>query len=115
LESAQLPLFVYGSLIDADHRAEIIGRTVEAVPATLEGYERGKRRYWFIRPRAGTATRGMILSVLTDSEFVALDEYEEAPMLYTRDRMSVTMSGGEQRECWVYMPTGWEKQISSEV
>jgi gamma-glutamylcyclotransferase (GGCT)/AIG2-like uncharacterized protein YtfP len=110
LESAQLPLFVYGSLIDADHRAEIIGRTVEAIPATLEGYERGKRRYWFIRPRAGTATRGMILGDLTDSEFVALDEYEEVPMLYTREQIRVTLSGGEHRECWVYMPTGWEQE-----
>jgi gamma-glutamylcyclotransferase (GGCT)/AIG2-like uncharacterized protein YtfP len=111
--SAQLPLFVYGSLIDPVHRAEIIGRMVEAVPAILEGYERGKRRYWFIRPRAGAATSGAILSDLTGKELAALDKYEEAPTLYTRERVSVTAHNGEDRECWVYLPTGWEGEKSS--
>jgi gamma-glutamylcyclotransferase (GGCT)/AIG2-like uncharacterized protein YtfP len=115
LEFTRLPLFVYGSLADPKHRAEVIGRTVEAVPATLKGYERGKRRYWFIRPREGAATRGAILSNLTDAEFAALDEYEEVPTLYTREQITVTLGGGENRECWVYLPTGWEREISSEV
>jgi gamma-glutamylcyclotransferase (GGCT)/AIG2-like uncharacterized protein YtfP len=112
MKSTQLPLFVYGSLVDPEHRAEIIGRTLEAVPATLKGYERGKHRYWFIRLRAGAATIGAILSDLTGTEFAALDEYEEVPMLYTRERISVTICGGEERECWAYLPTGWEQETS---
>ena len=115
MNSMELPLFVYGSLVDPEHRAEIIGRRVEAIPATLMGYERGKRRYWFIRPQAGAATIGAILIDLTDAEFVTLDEYEEVPTLYTRERISVTLSGGEQRECWVYRPTGWEQETSSKA
>lgn len=108
--SSRFPLFVYGSLVDPDHRTEIIGRSVEAIPATLNGYERGKSRYWFIRPRAGVATTGAVLNDLTDKEFITLDEYEEVPTLYARQRIIVTLSGGEERECWVYLPTGWERE-----
>lgn len=110
MASTKFPLFVYGSLVDADHRAEIVGRRVEAIPATLNGYERGKGRYWFIRRRAGAATSGAILSDLTGTEFAVLDQYEEVPVLYTRERISVTLNGGEERECWVYLPSGWEQE-----
>jgi gamma-glutamylcyclotransferase (GGCT)/AIG2-like uncharacterized protein YtfP len=109
VDSAQLRLFVYGSLVDPEHRAEIIGRTVEAVPATLKGYERGKGRYWFIRPLAGVVTAGAILNDLTGTELALLDTYEEVPTLYARERVNVTLPGGEERECWVYLPTGWEQ------
>jgi gamma-glutamylcyclotransferase (GGCT)/AIG2-like uncharacterized protein YtfP len=116
MASTEFPLFVYGSLVDADHRAEIIGRRVEVIPATLKDYERGKGRYWFIRPRVGAVTEGAILGNLTDAEFFTLDGYEEVPVLYTRERVSVTLGGGEERECWVYLPTGWEQEkMSSEL
>ncbi|HTT77187.1 MAG TPA: gamma-glutamylcyclotransferase family protein [Candidatus Binataceae bacterium] len=107
---AQLPLFVYGSLIDPQRRAEVIGREIDAMPARLNGYERGRGRYWFIRQRAGRAATGAILENLTDAEFVRLDEYEEVPVLYTRERVRVSLIDGDaQRECWVYLPTGWEQ------
>ncbi len=103
----QLPLFIYGSLIDPGHRTEIIGRPIEALQATLIGYERGKRRYWYIRARLGSAVEGAILTGLTAAELATLDEYEEVPTLYTRERISVTLDDGSERECLVYLPTGW--------
>jgi hypothetical protein len=46
-------LFVYGSLLDAAHRAALLGREVAAAPARLEGYERRRGRYFYIVARAG--------------------------------------------------------------
>ena len=106
----QFPLFIYGSLIDAEHRAEIIGRPIEAWPATLNGYERGKRRYWYIRARSDATVEGAILTGLTAAELATLDEYEEVPTLYTRERISVIPDDGPERECWVYLPTGWAEE-----
>jgi gamma-glutamylcyclotransferase (GGCT)/AIG2-like uncharacterized protein YtfP len=108
LDRPPLPLFVYGSLSDPLHRAQIIGRTVEATPATLRDYKRGKSRYWFIRSQVGAITEGAILSDLTGAELAALDKYEEVPILYTRERVNVTLLRGEEQECWVYLPTGWQ-------
>lgn len=110
MTSTELPLFIYGSLIDPGHRAEIIGRPIEASPATLNHYERGKLRYWYIRVRPGSAVEGAILTGLTVSEFATLDEYEEVPTLYTRERITVTLRDGSERECWVYLPTGWAEE-----
>src|SRR5271168_1088985 len=101
------PLFIYGSLIDPEHRAEIIGRPIEALQATLNGYEHGKRRYWYIRTRSDAAVEGAILTGLTAAELATLDEYEEVPTLYTRERINVALVDGSERECWVYLPTGW--------
>jgi gamma-glutamylcyclotransferase (GGCT)/AIG2-like uncharacterized protein YtfP len=113
LDPLQLPLFVYGSLIDPVHRAEIIGRTVEATPATLKDYKRGKSRYWFIRPQAGAITEGAILNDLNGTELAILDKYEEVPILYTRERVKVTLRQHQELECWVYLPTGWQRESSS--
>ena len=107
MDSAQLPLFVCGSLLDPDHRAEIIGRPVKALSATLHGYDRVKRRYWFIRKTPGAATAGAILNGLDPADLATLDAHEEVPELYTRERVTVTIQGGAQCECWVYLPTGW--------
>jgi gamma-glutamylcyclotransferase (GGCT)/AIG2-like uncharacterized protein YtfP len=109
LSSSELPLFIYGSLLDADRRAEIIGRTSCGIPAVLHGYERAKHRYWFIRAREGAIVSGAILTDLTPAELATLDAYEEVPDLYTRERVSVTLAGNSIRECLVYLPTGWER------
>lgn len=89
---------------------EIIGRLVEAIPATLSDYQRGKGRYWFIRSHKGATTTGAILSDLTRADLIALDEYEEVPTLYTREQVRVRLDDDSERECWVYLPTGWEQE-----
>jgi hypothetical protein len=108
MNSPQLPLFIYGSLLDAGHRTEIIGRPLDAIPATLNGYERGKRRYWFIRPRADAVVEGAIVTGLTAGDFTTLDRYEEVPDLYTREPVRVILADGSERECQAYLPAGWE-------
>jgi gamma-glutamylcyclotransferase (GGCT)/AIG2-like uncharacterized protein YtfP len=109
MSSGELPLFIYGSLLDPDRRAEIIGRPTTAIPAVVHGYERARRRYWFIRPRESAIVCGAILTDLTPAELAVIDAYEEVPDLYTRERISVTLADDSIRECQVYLPAGWQR------
>ncbi len=97
-------LFVYGSLLDAAHRAAVLGREVGAAPARLAGYERRRGRHFYLLARAGAQTEGLVLSGLDDRDFAVLDRYEEVPRLYTRERVAVVGAGGAAIECWVYLP-----------
>jgi cation transport regulator ChaC len=99
-------LFVYGSLLDAAHRAEVLGREVDGAPARIVGYERRLRRHYFLLARAGAETEGLLLSGLSAHDFAILDRYEEVPQLYTRERITVVGSDGAAIRCWVYLPTG---------
>jgi gamma-glutamylcyclotransferase (GGCT)/AIG2-like uncharacterized protein YtfP len=98
-------LFVYGSLLDAAHRAKLLGREVAAAPARFEGYERRRGRYFYIVELAGFATPGLVLSGLGERDFAVLDRYEEVPRLYTRVKVEVTSAAGAALRCWVYLPT----------
>ncbi|HZO82972.1 MAG TPA: gamma-glutamylcyclotransferase family protein [Candidatus Binataceae bacterium] len=102
--TADSTLFVYGSLLDAAHRAEVLGRTVAATPARIVGYERRRGRHFYLLARAGAETEGLVLSGLEARDFEVLDRYEEVPQLYTRARVSVIGPGGAL-ECWVYLPS----------
>jgi gamma-glutamylcyclotransferase (GGCT)/AIG2-like uncharacterized protein YtfP len=98
-------LFVYGALLDPARRLKLLGREVETRPATLGGYARMRARHYYIVRRAGTETRGAILVGLGARDFRILDEYEEVPRLYTRERIEVNDGRGATIECWIYMPT----------
>lgn len=102
-----LPLFVYGSLIDPIHCAEILGRIPNAVPAVLDEYERGRSRHWYIRRREGAETHGLLLFNLDARDYAALDRYEEVPTLYIRVQVDATRHDGALVPCWVYLPTDW--------
>ena len=98
-------LFVYGSLLNAWHRQQIIGRRVDTVPATLHDFERGRGRYFYIRRRPGLSTHGLLLLNLTPRDFRLLDQYEETPQLYTRETVEVIDDNSKPARCWVYLPT----------
>lgn len=105
--NTMLPLFVYGSLLDPVHRAEVLGHSADGVPATLHGYERGRSRYWFIRRREGVQIDGLVLANLNARDYATLDAYEEVPTLYTREQIEVAGPDGALIRCWVYLPTDW--------
>jgi len=98
-------LFVYGSLLDAAHRASLLGREVTGLPARLEGYARMRGRYFYIVECVGSFTDGLVLTGLNERDFAVLDRYEDAPRLYTRARVEVTSAGDKMLRCWVYLPT----------
>lgn len=96
-------LFVYGSLLEELKRREILGHRVEVVAARLEGFERGRARYYFLIPAEGATTVGMVMLGLTDDDWRRLDAYEEVPILYTREQVEVETAKG-RLWCWVYRP-----------
>jgi gamma-glutamylcyclotransferase (GGCT)/AIG2-like uncharacterized protein YtfP len=98
-------LFVYGSLLDARHRREILGRDVNAAPTRLEGFERRHGRYFYVVPHAGAQTPGLLLCGLEPRDFTRLDRYEDMPRLYTRERIEVIGEDGGALRCWIYLPT----------
>ncbi len=100
-------LFIYGSLLDASERERVIAGRIEARAARLVGYERGRKRYFYVTKRDGAEVAGAILTGVSDKELAILDEYEDVPRLYTRERISVMDAEGATVECWIYLPTSW--------
>ena len=100
-------LFVYGSLMNPAERVILLGRPIEASPARLHGYARGRKRHYFVAKQADAVTDGAILEGLSASDFAILDDYEEVPTLYTRERIEVVGADARKIECWIYLPTGW--------
>ena len=100
-------LFIYGALMNPAERLRLLGRPVNASPARLAGYVRGKKRYYFVAKQAGAVTDGAILDGLSAEDLAILDQYEEVPTLYTRERIEVLTADGRKIECWIYLPTSW--------
>ena len=107
MENDDQLLFVYGSLIDPAERQRLLGRPIEAIPARLFGYIRGNKRYYFVAKKADSVTEGAILEGLSARDLAILDDYEEVPKLYTRERIEVVATDGRTIECWIYLPTSW--------
>ena len=97
-------LFVYVSLLDRAVRIRILGRDPAIHEATLPGYERRRKRYFYIVAKPGSRVIGAVIAELKRDDFERLDRYEEAPRLYTRALVEVADSPGRRR-CWVYLPT----------
>jgi len=100
-------LFVYGSLLNSAKRVLLLGRSINSSPAHLPNYARGRKRFYFVAKQADASTEGAILEGLTTRDLAILDEYEEVPTLYTRERIEVVATDARKIECWIYLPTGW--------
>ncbi|HKN01299.1 MAG TPA: gamma-glutamylcyclotransferase family protein [Candidatus Binataceae bacterium] len=102
-------LFVYGSLMNPAERVQLLGRPIDSSPGRLPGYVRGRKRHYFVARQAGAVTDGAILEGLGARDLAILDEYEEVPTLYTRERIEVTAADGRKIECWIYLPASIAK------
>lgn len=102
-------LFVYGTLINPAERMRLLGRPIDAIPARLAGYARGHKSYYFVAKQADAITDGAILEGLSAHDLAILDQYEEVPTLYTRERIEVVAADARKIECWIYLPTGWQQ------
>jgi len=83
----------------------LLGHDVNGDPAHLQGFERRRARYFYIHRSEGALTQGLLLRGLSQRDFVILDEYEDVPHRYTRERIKVRDAGGSAVSCWVYLPT----------
>jgi len=102
-------LFVYGALLDTEKCRRLLGRPVEREGAHLDGFRRGRKRYFFVVPSEGGRVDGAILSGLDDGDLSILDKFEEVPSLYTRGSIEAISADGEKMRCWIYLPAGWER------
>ena len=93
--------------MDPAERQRLLTRPIEAIPARLCGYVRGRTRYYFIAKQRDSVTEGAILEGLSARDLAILDQYEEVPTLYTRERIEIVATDGRKIECWIYLPTGW--------
>ena len=50
-------LFVYGTLMNPAERLRLLGRPIDASPARLSGYTRGRKRYYFVAKLDGRGNR----------------------------------------------------------
>jgi rSAM/selenodomain-associated transferase 1 len=86
--------FVYGTLMDADLIARVIGRSIDASPATLADFRRSslrERAYPGILPDDGHQVDGQLVHGLSTQELVHLDRYESD----CYERWTVTVSTAE--------------------
>ncbi|MGA9722769.1 MAG: gamma-glutamylcyclotransferase family protein, partial [Candidatus Binatus sp.] len=95
------------SLINPAERLRLLGRPIDASPAHLPNYARGRKRHYFVVKQANAVTYGAILEGLTAHDLAILDEYEEVPTLYKRERIEVLAADTRKIECWIYLPTNW--------
>jgi len=102
-------LFVYGSLLDPAERWRLLRRDVSLLPATLFDFSRARTQHYFVTHAPGASVDGAVLLGLDRTDLRILDEYEQLPELYTRERITVRLEGGSDIECWIYLPTAWAR------
>ncbi len=94
-------LFTYGTLSSASVRRGLLGRDVEASPATLSGWIKsiiriGSTMYPAIVPETAGKVVGLVFEV-SKNELKKIDEYETRAYL----RRKVVLNDG--RSAWVYV------------
>ncbi len=90
----------------------LLGRRIESFPARLPGFAAGRRRHHYVVRRDGSEVEGAVLVGLTARDLEILDEYEDVPRLYRRERIEVIDAAGRRLECWIYLPT---RRVSGSV
>ena len=87
-------LFVYGTLLFAELRALVAGRSLEAREAVLPGYRRRALRnaaYPGVVRAPGESTPGLLLEAVDAQALARIDRFEGS--LYARRRLSVRIVG----------------------
>lgn len=107
-------LFVYGTLQLPERVHEIIGRTLEGIPAHLDGYRSGlvaRADFPGIVPDAAARSTGQLLAGLTEAELILFDDYEGE--LYHRILVTAALdpvksiSGDHPITAWTYVIAPW--------
>mmetsp|Transcript_17861 Transcript_17861/g.17936 ORF Transcript_17861/g.17936 Transcript_17861/m.17936 type:complete len:140 (+) Transcript_17861:276-695(+) len=89
-------VFVYGSLMAAEVRTMVMGRSATTIPAQLTDYHRYKVKnevFPAILPKPGSNIDGMIMTDVQESEMPFLDAFEDG---YNRVDIKVRVSNPER-------------------
>jgi gamma-glutamylcyclotransferase (GGCT)/AIG2-like uncharacterized protein YtfP len=107
-------LFAYGTLMDLNIQKHVLGRTFKMSTATLSGYQLKKGQWPYLVTSVTGVVSGVILSNLSDEDFIKLDAYERVTSvaepqenqrtIYQREKVEVHREDGSLVWCWVYLP-----------
>lgn len=102
--TAEVDLFVYGTLMDESTLYDLTRRHFPIQPAELPGFERilPPRGYPYIIPNPGARTSGLLLCGVDQATLAVLDRYEDEGNLYHRRQVEVTV-GGQCVSCETYV------------
>jgi gamma-glutamylcyclotransferase (GGCT)/AIG2-like uncharacterized protein YtfP len=104
--SPAVRLFVYGTLLDDKIQRRVFGRNPIQEMARLPGWRiiprAVRRKYPGATQRADSILAGALLRI-DRRELLHADEYEAAPRLYRRQRVTVCC-GLRKIRCWIYVP-----------
>lgn len=107
-EAAAFDFFFYGTLCDSEVRAVVLGREIEAAPATLADYEAvpvDRGRFPILLFQRGRAVAGVLCHGMRLIEAARLGFYEHEGRDYAARALSVRDGAGAARRAWVYLPT----------
>ncbi len=91
--------------MDPTLRRRLLGRDVRVERGILTGFRRRKNRHFYITREARAFVEGLLLFELSNQDLIRLDQYEEVPHLYTREKLTVSSSSNHRYLAWVYLPT----------
>jgi gamma-glutamylcyclotransferase (GGCT)/AIG2-like uncharacterized protein YtfP len=100
---AEHALFVYGTLRDPVLQDALFGRTIGGEAAILRGwglYCSDSDGFLFVKHSPGSVVNGQVIRLL-DRELEMADAWEDIPLLYRRERVTVSTNTGGG-EAWVY-------------
>jgi len=104
-----LPLFTYGSLLDAEFLGRLLEHPVASEPASLRGWAVATldRLEWpVLVAEPGSVVEGRLYRGLDADDWRRIDAYEGVGEgLYQRATAAVTTTGGSEPAA-VYLPTG---------
>lgn len=110
-QSRTIRVAVYGTLLEGERNAHLASDAHSRHPCTLTGtlYDTGYGFPAFV-PEGSTPVRAELLAVSTET-FARLDRLEGYPNLYTRQKISVHVSGCIQT-AWVYIMNRLPKEAT---
>lgn len=100
--------FFYGTLVDAEVRALVIGRAMAAEPARLLDHATvpvGRGRFPMIVHRTGAVAPGVVCREASLDEAARLSYFESEGRDYDARRLDVVVDGAAAIGAWVYVPT----------
>lgn len=97
--------FAYGANLETDRLRRWCQEPVAVVGlACVDGYELGFDRHGYanIRPQPESRVWGICYE-LSAAALQRIDEYEDCPRVYQRQRVTVRLPGGTRGRTWVYL------------
>src|SRR5262249_16909989 len=100
--------FFYGTLCDADVRLVVVGRDIEAEPATLDDYEAvpvHRGRFPILLFQRGRQADGVLCRGLGLVEAARVAFYEREGRDYGVRKLPIRLGEARTQPAWIYVPT----------